>query len=980
MSISAKPTEKVFKSLLAVTLSVSLCPLAPAGQAQADEAENDGSEVSVSSSSANDGSETNSSSASVNDGSEASIPYASANDSDALPGDSDDGIAPERDALPGDFDDDIDPQSVDSSDPIVDWTTCGTARWTIDAGGCLTIAPMEGTDNGELEIWVLCDEVPWYNYRNSITSAKVAGKIATQTTALMFNDCPKLASLDLSGLDTSDVTNMSNMFSYCWSLTSLDLSPLDTSNVTNMRGMFSECSSLASLDLSPLDTSNVTDMSYMLSGCSKLTSLDLSPLDTSKVTNMSYMLYYCPSLTSLDLSPLDTSNVTSMRGIFAHCSKLASLDLSPLDTSNVTNMSSMLRGCSRISSFDLSPLDTSNVTDMSYMLSGCSKLTSLDLSSFDTSQVESMGGMFDGCSRLASLDLSSFDTSNVTGMGGIFAHCSKLASLDLSSFDTSNVTGMSRMFYGCSSLASLDVSSFDTSGAVGMKGMFSGCSKLALLDVSSFDTSRVTDMSDMFHGCSSLTSLDVSSFDTSRVTDMSDMFHGCSSLSSLDVSSFDTSNAWGMKGMFNGCSELVSLDLSSFNTWLVSNLSDMFSGCSSLKSLDLSSFDTSYVLRMNDMFNGCSSLTSLDLSSFDTSRTGEMVSIFSGCLSLRTVKLGAGFTFTGRWTGRICNLPAISDLNGYTGLWVSSADGEAYKPNAIPNNVAAVYTAQQKPGVVMGDISSAIVSDIPEQTCTGLRIEPEVEVTLDGKTLVRGVDFRVSCTNNIKVGTATATIIGIGDYEGVIRKHFSIKKAPTPIFADVDYSSWYGDAVTFVAEKDLVTGYSDSGLFGVGNALTRAQLATILYRNANPDASPDFRPRNTTGMPDVEGFTWYTAGVNWAVENGVINGYADGEGNRVAFGPDDSMTLEQLVTAIANLSADEEDLPGTGETAAILRPFRDRWSVSPWARPSMAWAAQKGLVAGYDEPDGKHLRPSENISRERAVVILMRAFELGILE
>ena len=824
MSISAKPTEKVFKSLLAVTLSVSLCPLAPAGQAQADEAENDGSEVSVLSSSANDGSETNSSPASVNDGSEASIPYASANDSDALPGDSDDGIAPDRDALPGDFDDDIDPQSVDSSDPIVDWTTCGTARWTIDAGGCLTIAPMEGTDNGELEIWVLCDEVPWYNYRNSITSAKVAGKIATQTTALMFNDCPKLASLDLSGLDTSDVTNMSNMFSYCWSLTSLDLSPLDTSNVTNMRGMFSECSSLASLDLSPLDTSNVTDMSYMLSGCSKLTSLDLS--------------------------------------------------------------------------------------------------------SFDTSQVESMGGMFDGCSRLASLDLSPLDTSNVTGM--------------------------SRMFYGCSSLASLDVSSFDTSGAVGMKGMFSGCSKLALLDVSSFDTSRVTDMSDMFHGCSSL--------------------------SSLDVSSFDTSNVWGMKGMFNGCSELASLDLSSFNTWLVSNLSDMFSGCSSLKSLDLSSFDTSYVLRMNDMFNGCSSLTSLDLSSFDTSRTGEMVSIFSGCLSLRTVKLGAGFTFTGRWTGRICNLPAISDLNGYTGLWVSSADGEAYKPNAIPNNVAAVYTAQQKPGVVMGDISSAIVSDIPEQTCTGSRIEPEVEVTLDGKTLVRGVDFRVSCTNNIKVGTATATIIGIGDYEGVIRKHFSIKKAPTPIFADVDYSSWYGDAVTFVAEKDLVTGYSDSGLFGVGNALTRAQLATILYRNANPDASPDFRPRNTTGMPDVEGFAWYTAGVNWAVENGVINGYADGEGNRVAFGPDDSMTLEQLVTAIANLSADEEDLPGTGETAAILRPFRDRWSVSPWARPSMAWAAQKGLVVGYDEPDGKHLRPSENISRERAVVILMRAFELGILE
>ena len=38
MSASAKPTEKLFKSFLAVVLAISLCPLMPADKAQAEEA------------------------------------------------------------------------------------------------------------------------------------------------------------------------------------------------------------------------------------------------------------------------------------------------------------------------------------------------------------------------------------------------------------------------------------------------------------------------------------------------------------------------------------------------------------------------------------------------------------------------------------------------------------------------------------------------------------------------------------------------------------------------------------------------------------------------------------------------------------------------------------------------------------------------------------------------------------------------------
>lgn len=43
--------------------------------------------------------------------------------------------------------------AAESGNPIVDWTACGTCRWMIDARGCLTIAPMEGADSGELSYW-----------------------------------------------------------------------------------------------------------------------------------------------------------------------------------------------------------------------------------------------------------------------------------------------------------------------------------------------------------------------------------------------------------------------------------------------------------------------------------------------------------------------------------------------------------------------------------------------------------------------------------------------------------------------------------------------------------------------------------------------------------------------------------------------------------------------------------------------------------
>ena len=211
----------------------------------------------------------------------------------------------------------------------------------------------------------------------------------------------------------------------------------------NMIGYFADFDEMTSIDLSALDTSEVTNMGIMFSGCSKLTSLDVINFDTSKVTYMYSMFSDCSSLTSLDLSKFDTSKVTNMDTMFSGCSKLTSLDVSNFDTSKVTNMYSMFNSCSSLTSLDVSNFDTSKVTDMRSMFSGCSSLTSLDLNNFDTSQVTSMAGMFSECSSLTILDLSSFDTSKVTGhyaMMNMFCNCPAWNTIDQTKFTGSYVT------------------------------------------------------------------------------------------------------------------------------------------------------------------------------------------------------------------------------------------------------------------------------------------------------------------------------------------------------------------------------------------------------------------------------------------------------------------------------------------------------------------------------------------------------------
>lgn len=124
------------------------------------------------------------------------------------------------------------------------------------------------------------------------------------------------------------------VFDNNWSkLDTVDLSGLDTSQLVDMTFMFKGCVA-SKIDLDGWNTSNVTHMTSMFSGCNQIKKLDLGSFDTSKVTNMTAMFENCANLINLNVSSFNTRNVINMRNMFEGTSMLQLIDLSNFEISS----------------------------------------------------------------------------------------------------------------------------------------------------------------------------------------------------------------------------------------------------------------------------------------------------------------------------------------------------------------------------------------------------------------------------------------------------------------------------------------------------------------------------------------------------------------------------------------------------------------------------------------------------------------------
>ena len=173
-------------------------------------------------------------------------------------------------------------------------------------------------------------------------------------------------------------------------------------------------------------------------------------------------------------------------------------------------------------------------------------------------------------------------------------------------------------------------------------------------------------------------------------------------------------------------------------------------------------------------------------------------------------------------------------------------------------------------------------------------------------------------------------------------------------YADVPEDAWYYEDVKYVTQQGLFTGVG-GGLFEPDATMTRAMLATVLYRM---EGEPPAEGENT--FSDVAENGWYTDAVLWAAQAGLVQGYGNGR-----FGTGDPITREQLAVLLYRYAA----YKGEDVSAQAELTFTDAGDVAAWAETALRWAVAEKLINGMN---GGVLAPHGSASRAQVAAILQR--------
>ncbi len=107
-------------------------------------------------------------------------------------------------------------------------------------------------------------------------------------------------------------------------------------------------------------------------------------------------------------------------------------------------------------------------------------------------------------------------------------------------------------------------------------------------------------------------------------------------------------------------------------------------------------------------------------------------------------------------------------------------------------------------------------------------------------------------------------------------------------FTDVRVDQWYSAAIAWASANDIVAGF-DNNMFGVGDPVTREQLATILWQYVGRPAASD-----SSAFADQSSISAYaTDAVRWAQSEGIVSGK---DGNY--FDPQGSATRADLAVIL----------------------------------------------------------------------------------
>lgn len=155
----------------------------------------------------------------------------------------------------------------------------------------------------------------------------------------------------------------------------------------------------------------------------------------------------------------------------------------------------------------------------------------------------------------------------------------------------------------------------------------------------------------------------------------------------------------------------------------------------------------------------------------------------------------------------------------------------------------------------------------------------------------------------LMTGTSATTFAPNGTMNRamIVTVLYRLEKSPAVTgafkFTDVPAGQWYSDAVAWAAANKIVNGY-DETTFGPMNAVTREQMAAILFRYEQAKGLENVTlEENLNRFPDQNKISAYAIpALQWAVGQKIINGNADG-----TLDPTGTATRAQVAQIFTNL-------------------------------------------------------------------------------
>ncbi len=231
---------------------------------------------------------------------------------------------------------------------------------------------------------------------------------------------------------------------------------------------------------------------------------------------------------------------------------------------------------------------------------------------------------------------------------------------------------------------------------------------------------------------------------------------------------------------------------------------------------------------------------------------------------------------------------------------------------------------------VVGEAQNGMITVSPEAPAEGDAVTVAVQ-SEDGFELSRltalGPDGNeIALTEN---ADGTFSFIQPAGTVTITADFAEIEVRPELPFVDCSEEDWFYEAVSFCYDSGYFKGVDETH-FNAGDTMDRKSFAVVLYRIAG---EPGIAAEDL--FTDVRSDAWFADAVNWASENGIIEGYGNG-----VFGANDPITREQIITLFWRFCG------RPAADGAVLHAFSDAGQISDWAKDALAWAVSTGLVKG----------------------------------